>query len=124
MAAAAKLHASRESNHVPGTDVRHRRADQPRNRRSRAADDGRTCLSFTHFRNLTRSAIPIKPTMTERATSEPVTVFTPDRSPGSPADVASAPPSEAPGYPPAPSAAACGALVPCRHAAQDRKSVV
>ena len=118
MAAAAKLHASRESNHVPATGVRHRRDDQPRNGRSPAADDGRTCLSFTHFRNLTRSAIPIKQTMTERATSEPVTVFTPDPSTGSPADVASTPPSEAPGYPPAPSAAACGALVPCRHAAQ------
>lgn len=56
--------------------------------------------------------------MTERATSEPVTVFTPDRSTGAAPDVASAPPSEAPGYPPPPSAAACGALVPCRHAAQ------
>ena len=81
--------------------------------------DARTCLSLPHFRNLTRGAIPIKQSMsTEHATPDLRTEFTPHVSAGGPVDVAAAPPSAGAAYPPAPSAAACGALVPCQHVAQ------
>jgi len=60
MAAAARLHAWRESNHVPGPGIPHPRDDRPKNPHLRGVDSGPTCLSFPHFRNLTRDAIPIK----------------------------------------------------------------
>lgn len=76
-------------------------------------------MSFPHFRNLTRDASPIKQPMSiEHASSDLPTVYTPAASPPSPGDVAPAPPSDAPSYPPAPSMAACATLVPCRHVAQ------
>jgi formate dehydrogenase (NADP+) beta subunit len=76
----------------------------------------RTCLSFPHFRNLIRGAIPIKQSMsTERATPDLRTDFTPPASTGVGVDVTSASRSDVPAYPPAPSQTACGALVPCQH---------
>ena len=81
--------------------------------------DGRTCLSFPDFRNLTRGAIPIKHSMPpDRDVSDPPTVYAPPSVLGAPSDVAPTPPLEPGTYPPAPSAASCGALVPCRHPAQ------
>ena len=80
--------------------------------------NGPTCLSFPHFRNLTRDAISIKQPMSiERATSDLPTQYTPAGS-VPPGAVASPPPLEEPTYPAAPSQAACDALVPCRHGAQ------
>ena len=87
--------------------------------RGRAEYDGPTCLSFPHFRNLIRGAIPIKQPMSiDRATSPPEPAFSPLSAPPMTADVVPEPEAMADGYPPAPSAAACGALVPCRHPAQ------
>lgn len=81
-------------------------------------DNGPTCLSFPHFRNLTRDAIPIKQPMSiERAISDLPAAYTLGPTPGS-GDVAPAPLSNEPAYPPAPSQATCGVLVPCRHVAQ------
>ena len=76
-------------------------------------------MSFPHFRNLTRDAIPIKQPMSiERATPDLPTQYTaPQPTPGT-GDVAPTPLSDGTGYPPAPSQAACDALVPCRHPAQ------
>ena len=89
------------------------------NHRFLTASDGRTCLSFPHFRNLTRGAIPIKqPMSTERATPDSVTAFSADVAATVGGDVVAGPQPTTEGYPPAPSAAACGALVPCRHHAQ------
>ena len=80
---------------------------------------GRTCLSFPHFRNLTRDAIPIKKPMSiERATPDLPTRYTAPQPIPETGDVAPEPRSDGPAYPPAPSQAACGALVPCRHVAQ------
>ncbi|HZO20034.1 MAG TPA: FAD-dependent oxidoreductase, partial [Gemmatimonadaceae bacterium] len=55
---------------------------------------------------------------TDRATSDPGTIYTPDLTPPMPVAVEPPPQSADAAYPPAPSAAFCGALVPCRHAAQ------
>jgi NADPH-dependent glutamate synthase beta subunit-like oxidoreductase len=76
-------------------------------------------LSFTHFRNLTRGDIPIKqPMSTDRATSDAPPVYAPESAVSMGGDVAGALQPAEGAYPPAPSAAACGALVPCRHVAQ------
>jgi NADPH-dependent glutamate synthase beta subunit-like oxidoreductase/ferredoxin len=80
--------------------------------------NGPTCLSFPHFRNLTRDAISIKQPMSiERATSDLPAKYAPP-GPESVGGMASPPPSTAATYPAAPSQAACAALVPCRHGAQ------
>ena len=77
-----------------------------------------TCLSFPHFRNLTGGLIPIKqPMSNDRATGDLAAPHTPD-SALSAGTVVAPPQLSENGYPPAPSAAACAALVPCRHAAQ------
>ena len=87
--------------------------------RPAASNSGPTCLSFPHFRNLTRGAIPIKqPMSTERATPDlPMPYAPPDQSGATGGAASVRPASDAP-YPEAPSQAACGALVPCRHSAQ------
>jgi formate dehydrogenase beta subunit len=84
----------------------------------RAVNDERTCLSFPHFRNLTRGYIPIKQAMSTEPTSEPGTFDTREMALPMLGNVVRGQRSEPNGYPPAPSAAACAALVPCRHAGQ------
>lgn len=79
---------------------------------------GPTCLSFPHFRNLTPGAIPIKPMSTNRAAPDPDVAYTVDLAAPVTGDVRAEPLLTTPGYPPAPSAAACGALVPCRDPAR------
>jgi NADPH-dependent glutamate synthase beta subunit-like oxidoreductase/ferredoxin len=54
----------------------------------------------------------------EHATSEPATPYTQQKALPILGAVVPQPAAEENGYPPAPSAAACGALVPCRHPAQ------
>lgn len=76
-------------------------------------------MSFTHFRNLIPSAIPIKqPMSTERATSDPGAVYTNRVALPIADDASSETAARHAGYPPVPTQAACGALVPCRHSAQ------
>jgi formate dehydrogenase (NADP+) beta subunit len=103
--------------HVPAFQTVTRSAEKKA--RGRAEHDGPTCLSFPHFRNLTRGVIPIKQPMSiDRATSDPGTPFSAISAPPVAGDVVREPQSVVPGYPPPPTAPACGALVPCRHPAQ------
>jgi NADPH-dependent glutamate synthase beta subunit-like oxidoreductase len=76
-------------------------------------------LSFPNFRNLTRSAIPIKQPMSiERATHDLPIAYTPAETTGANGGADAQQRADETAYPPAPSDSACGALVPCRHASQ------
>jgi len=91
----------------------------PKRERRQADDNGRTCLWFPHFRNLTRGVIPIKQPMTiDRAPADARTAFSADSELPAAVDVAPEPQSAGTVYPPSPSAASCAALVPCRDPAQ------